>query len=126
MAQYMSGIEAQYRPGTVHTNFHLAPYFPDYVETLSFDIGLALLAKASMSVENYRPGFDISLPLFHRHHPGRGGAPGTATDNIFPVTNKHFLAFKGKRYVHGIGSDARNSLHHLHNGRDVVMVTTCK
>ena len=89
-----------------------------------------------MAVENYRPGFDISLPLFHRHHPARGGAPGTATSNLFPVTTRsrpntlpaprHFLAFKGKRYVHGIGSDARNSLHHLHNGRDVVMVTTCK
>jgi len=116
-----------WRQGQNHLVFNLySGTWPDYAEDLSFDIGKAILAKASMSVENYRPGFDISLPLFHRHHPGRGGAPGLANSNLFPVTSKHFLAFKGKRYVHGIGSDTRNSLHHLHNGRDVVMVTTCK
>ena len=43
--------------------------------------------------------------------------------NTFPVENKYFVAFKGKRYLHGIGSDTRNSLHHLHNNRDVVMVS---
>jgi len=118
---------ATWRGGQNHLVFNLySGTWPDYAEDLSFDIGRAILAKASMSVENYRPGFDISLPLFHRHHPGRGGAPGLATSNLFPVTSKHFLAFKGKRYVHGIGSDTRNSLHHLHNGREVVMVTTCK
>jgi len=116
-----------WRGGANHLIFNLySGTWPDYAEDLSFSIGRAILAKASMAVENYRPGFDISLPLFHRHHPARGGAPGTATSNLFPVTTRHFLAFKGKRYVHGIGSDARNSLHHLHNGRDVVMVTTCK
>jgi len=116
-----------WRQGQNHLVFNLySGTWPDYAEDLSFDIGKAILAKASMSVENYRPGFDISLPLFHRHHPGRGGAPGLANSNVFPVMSKHFLAFKGKRYVHGIGSDTRNSLHHLHNGKDVVMVTTCK
>ena len=53
----------------------------------------------------------------------RGGAPGFVRANTFPVQNKYFVAFKGKRYLHGIGSDTRNSLHHLHNNRDVVMVS---
>ena len=52
----------------------------------------------------------------------RGGAPGFVRANTFPVENKYFVAFKGKRYLHGIGSDTRNSLHHLHNNKDVVMV----
>jgi hypothetical protein len=40
-----------------------------------FDIGKAMLAKASIANENYRPGFDISLPLFHRSHPEKGTLP---------------------------------------------------
>ncbi|XP_071440722.1 exostosin-1 [Hetaerina americana] len=122
--------------GRNHLVFNLySGTWPHYAEPsegpggggLGFDPGEAILARASASMGSLRPGFDVSLPLFHRSHPWRGGdSPGQALSPLFPVSKKFLLAFKGKRYVHGIGSDARNALHHLHNGRDVVLVTTCR
>ncbi|XP_049794850.1 exostosin-1-like [Schistocerca nitens] len=114
--------------GLNHVIFNLySGTWPDYAEDdLGFDPGKAILAKASMSVANLRPGFDISIPLFHKNHPQRGGEPGSVHANNFPTRKKFLLAFKGKRYVHGIGSETRNALYHLHNDRDIVMVTTCR
>ena len=81
--------------GQNHIIFNLySGTWPDYTEDLGFDIGKAILAKASMSDEHYRPGFDISLPLFHKHHPEKGGEPGLVRDTKFPVDNKYFVAFK--------------------------------
>ena len=54
------------------------------------------------------PQFDISLPLFHRSHPDKGGEPGFVRDANFPFEAQYFLAFKGKRYVYGIGSETRD------------------
>lgn len=64
-------------------------------------------AKASISVDAYRAGFDVSLPLFHPSHPMRDGASGKAGSNTFPANDRYFIAFKGKRYVYGIGSETR-------------------
>lgn len=114
--------------GINHVIFNLySGTWPDYTEqNLDFDPGMAILAKASMSVSHLRPGFDISIPLFHKRHPEKGGETGKVLANNFPLNKKYLLAFKGKRYVHGIGSETRNALFHLHNERDLVMVTTCR
>ncbi|KAA0194012.1 hypothetical protein HAZT_HAZT011385 [Hyalella azteca] len=113
--------------GQNHIIFNLySGTWPDYNEDLGFNVGKAILAKASIATENFRPDFDISLPLFHKTHPTKGGEDGTVETLKFPGSKKYLLAFKGKRYVYGIGSEARNSLYHLHNGKDIVLVTTCK
>lgn len=114
--------------GQNHVIFNLySGTWPDYTEeNLDFDPGMAILAKASMSVSHLRPNFDISIPLVHKKHPEKGGDPGHVMSNNFPLNKKYLLAFKGKRYLHGIGSETRNALFHLHNDQDLVMVTTCR
>lgn len=120
-------ISKLWNNGRNHLIFNLySGTWPDYAEDLAFDYGQAILAKASMSVSSFRPNFDVSLPLFPTSHPEKGGESGGVIANNFPVTKKHLLAFKGKRYVVGIGSETRNSLYHLHNYKDIILVTTCK
>ncbi|XP_013877902.1 exostosin-1b [Austrofundulus limnaeus] len=113
--------------GRNHLIFNLySGTWPDYTEDLGFDIGQAMLAKASISTENFRPSFDVSIPLFSKDHPRTGGERGFLKYNSIPPFRKYMLVFKGKRYLTGIGSDARNALYHVHNGEDVVLLTTCK
>lgn len=85
--------------GRNHIIFNLySGTWPDYAEnSLGFDTGEAILAKASMSVQQIRPTFDISIPLFHKQHPLRAGNTGFVTSNNFPANKKYLLAFKGKR-----------------------------
>ncbi|KAJ8415738.1 hypothetical protein AAFF_G00402950 [Aldrovandia affinis] len=113
--------------GRNHLIFNLySGTWPDYTEDLGFDIGQAMLAKASISTENFRPNFDVSIPLFSKDHPRTGGERGYLKYNSIPPFRKYVLVFKGKRYLTGIGSDTRNALYHVHNGEDVVLLTTCK
>ncbi|KAJ8013391.1 hypothetical protein DPEC_G00052780 [Dallia pectoralis] len=113
--------------GRNHLIFNLySGTWPDYTEDLGFDIGQAMLAKASISTENYRPHFDVSIPLFGKEHPRTGGERGYLKYNSIPPYRKYVLVFKGKRYLTGIGSDTRNALYHVHNSQDVVLLTTCK
>ncbi|XP_030074770.1 exostosin-like 1 isoform X3 [Microcaecilia unicolor] len=113
--------------GRNHLIFNLySGTWPNYTEDLGFDIGQAILAKASFYTEHFRPGFDISLPLFSKDHPQKGGDKGWLKQNTVPPRKKYLLVFKGKRYLTGIGSDTRNALHHIHNDKDVISLTTCK
>ncbi|KAK2886886.1 hypothetical protein Q8A67_015114 [Cirrhinus molitorella] len=113
--------------GRNHLIFNLySGTWPDYTEDLGFDIGQAMLAKASISTENFRPNFDVSIPLFSKEHPRTGGDRGYLKYNTIPPFRKYMLVFKGKRYLTGIGSDTRNALYHVHNAEDVVLLTTCK
>ncbi|XP_072266811.1 exostosin-1 [Pyxicephalus adspersus] len=113
--------------GRNHLIFNLySGTWPDYTEDVGFDIGQAMLAKASISTDNFRPNFDVSIPLFSKDHPRTGGERGFLRFNTIPPIRKYMLVFKGKRYLTGIGSDTRNALYHVHNGEDVVLLTTCK
>lgn len=63
--------------GRNHLIFNLySGTWPDYTEDVGFDIGQAMLAKASISTENFRPNFDVSIPLFSKDHPRTGGERG--------------------------------------------------
>ncbi|XP_059771987.1 exostosin-like 1 isoform X1 [Balaenoptera ricei] len=42
----------------------------------TFQRGQAMVAEASPTVDTFRPGFDVALPLLPEAHPLRGGAPG--------------------------------------------------
>jgi len=133
-SEYVSNIPSRinslhwWRGGINHLVFNLySGTWPYYNEnSLGFDVGRSMLAKASTSRIHYRSGFDISFPLFHKEHSFRGGEPGALTTNQAPPVRKYLLSFKGKRYLVGIGSETRNSLHHIHNGQDIILLTTCK
>ncbi|XP_069477641.1 exostosin-1 [Ambystoma mexicanum] len=131
--QYVHSLRAKVQAlplwdgGRNHLLFNLySGTWPDYTEDLGFDPGQAMLAKASLSSEGFRPGFDVSIPLFSREHPRTGGERGALRFDTVPPLRKYLLVFKGKRYLTGIGSDTRNALYHVHNGEDVVLLTTCK
>lgn len=113
--------------GENHLIFNLySGTWPDYLEDLGFDLGQAMLAKASISYQKYRSGFDISLPLWGESHPTKGKFKAQMSIAKWPSFGTHLMSFKGKRYLNGIGSVTRNSLYHLHDGSRSVMLTTCR
>ncbi|XP_064587795.1 exostosin-like 1 [Zonotrichia leucophrys gambelii] len=111
--------------GRNHLIFNLySGTWPGYGGELGFDPGHAILARASSDSRTFRPGFDVSIPLIPREHPQRGGHRGWLAE--VPPKRRFLLVFKGKRYLTGIGSGTRNALHHIHNGKDIISLTTCK
>lgn len=135
-ADYVKGLKSlgslpHWNGGRNHLLFgQYSGTWPEYSEGLDFPTGQAILARASFNMSLYRDGFDISLPLMHKEHPKRGRHSGVLSQvggrGLFPTKRKYILAFKGKRYLYGQGSEVRSSLYHLHNNRDVIMLTTCK
>ena len=91
----------------------------------------AILAKASFSLKYYRKNFDLAFPLFHSEMPVNHTRQesGNVKINydlllIRKQRKKYLLTFKGKRYLHGIGTETRNSIYHLNNERDILLLTT--
>ncbi|ETN83076.1 exostosin family protein, partial [Necator americanus] len=136
--RYISNLPAEvWNDGVNHIIFNLYHgTYPDYSDhNLGFATKKAMIARASPSSQNYRFDFDISFPLFHKEHPLRNSpevtqplqsAPNFQLDISLRTKDQYIVSFKGKRYVYGIGSETRDSLHHLHNGETVAMVTTCR
>lgn len=102
--------------------------WPNYLEELDFDAKNAIIAKASFSTRLYRKNFDISFPLFHSDLPYNitSYLPTYPERNSLLSNKKYLVTFKGKRYLHGVGSETRNSFYHLNNNRDILLLTTCK
>lgn len=118
---------SHWNSGRNHLIFNLfSGTWPDYNEKLGFDYENAILAKASMSMDLLRSQFDISLPLFPKTHPQKHDSNLPHSSLVFPLERKYKLAFKGKRYLHGVGSASRNTLYHIHNDKDIILLTTCK
>lgn len=120
-----------HQPGRNHLIFNLyAGTWPNYHENeYRLSLGQAMLAKASFSTTRIRHNFDISLPLIHPQHTGTiRESVGTDSSARLraQVRRPILLSFKGKRYVSGIGSASRNALFHLHNGDDIILLTTCR
>lgn len=113
--------------GQNHILFNLySGSWPSYKEMqLEIKSSMAIIVKASFSIEYYRHNFDVSFPLFHNVHP-------VENNNSIPASRsnsglkKYLATFKGKRYLNGIGSEIRNSLKYLNNKRDILVLTTCR
>ena len=84
--------------GENHLVFNLySGTWPDYLEDLGFDLGHAMLAKASISYQKYRSGFDVSLPLWGETHPSKGKHYAESAVAKWPSFGAHLMSFKGKQ-----------------------------
>lgn len=85
---------------------------------------MAIVAKASFARPRYRRHFDVAFPLFHAEMLLTHAQHKSIKSSRYLGSRKYLLTFKGKRYLHGIGSETRNAVHHLNNGRDILLLTT--
>uniref|UniRef100_A0A8D2NSC9 Exostosin GT47 domain-containing protein n=1 Tax=Zosterops lateralis melanops TaxID=1220523 RepID=A0A8D2NSC9_ZOSLA len=121
-AQYVRNVDEKIRGfplwngGRNHLIFNLySGTWPGYTGELGFDIGQAILAKASFDTQSFRPGFDVSIPLFSKDHPQRGGDRGWLYQDSVPPKKKYllFCEFGGFRSAgtHGAMPDPHPTSH---------------
>ena len=79
-----------------------------------------LLSKGQMMT----PWCNLKTTWQGDKHPlrGRHGSPMKVAH--WSPLGQYLVSFKGKRYLNGIGSETRNSLHYIHDGQRSVMLTT--
>ena len=99
--------------------------WPDYLDTVSFHLGKAMIARASTSLQGIRKGYDISIPLIPKDYPIKSPPIPEKEVALLPLHRKYLMSFKGKRYLFGIGSMSRNSLYLIRN-KKFVLLTTCR
>jgi glucuronyl/N-acetylglucosaminyl transferase EXT1 len=88
------------------------------------DIGMASTLSSITHQSTYRAGFDISVPV-----PQKKFYP--KLQGLKALDRKWFLTFKGTRYLQdssdaGVGFRSNPALRGMHNGKDIVVATTCK
>lgn len=96
------------------------PYYSDdnFLQSFSF------FAKSSFNQQTYAKNYDISFPLLNNESISL--IFRSKKNYEFSASKRYLASFKGKRYLSGYGSDTRNSLFHISNNNDVIILTTCR
>lgn len=84
-------------------------------------IGLASVLATDLHETTYRAGFDISIPLPGKHHLHQ-------LTYVNATKRKYLTTFRGLRYLGAKGEGvfrSWDSFRHMHNGRDVIVATSC-
>ncbi|KAJ7287996.1 hypothetical protein O6H91_12G059600 [Diphasiastrum complanatum] len=85
-------------------------------------IGFASVLASDIHETTYRPGFDISIPLPANYHINE-------LQKVKPFDRQYLLAFRGLRYLGYRGEGTLRShvsFRTMHNGKDVIVATSCK
>lgn len=83
-----------------------------------YDVGMAAVASVGTSRFHYRPGHDVSLPLFSM-------VEFSSKQRAVPAAlRRHLLTFRGTRSSRS--DQTRKHVWRLHNGDDIIMACACR
>ncbi|MCO5604514.1 hypothetical protein L7F22_058681 [Adiantum nelumboides] len=84
-------------------------------------LGNASVMASCLQQTEYRPEFDISIPLPGRKHLAH-------LQKLRPWERKYFLTFKGTRYLGHKEGNFRSdpAFRGMHNGQDIIVAVTCR